>query len=178
MKDLKRSQIDPIPDYFGPYINLVPDTTLGDAMAASLCHIDELDPELLERIGLRVYQPGKWTVKSVIQHITDFERIFGYRALVYARGAGITPQGIDEQILAANSNADSRSIREVVAELRSARVSTIDMFAGFDDRMLSIQGRIWNEEMSVLAMGFNMIGHQIHHFGVIAERYFPLANQS
>lgn len=175
MKHLKRSQIDPMPEYFGRYIELVRDTTLDEALAASLQQIDELDIGLLERIGLQVYEPGKWSINSVIQHITDFERIFVYRALVYARGAGITPQGIDEQVLAANSNADSRSIAEVVGELRSARVSSIDMFAGFNDRILSIQGKIWKEEMSVLAMGFNMIGHQVHHFKVIAERYFPLA---
>lgn len=175
MKDLKRSEIDPMPEYFGRYINLAADVSLDEALAASLRQIDELDLGLLERIGLQVYEPGKWSINSVIQHITDFERIFAYRALVYAREAGITPQGIDEQILAANSNADSRGIREVVAELRSSRVSTIDMFAGFDDRILSIRGKIWKEEMSVLAMGFNMIGHQIHHFDVIAERYFPLA---
>ncbi len=177
MKNLKRSQIDPMPEYFGRYINLVRDTTLDEALSESLRQIDDLDMSRLERIGLEVYQPGKWTINSVIQHITDFERIFAYRALVYARAAGITPQGIDEQVLAVNSNADSRNISEVIRELRSSRVSTIDMFAGFDDRILAIEGKIWKEEMSVLAMGFNMIGHQIHHFNVLAERYFPLAEQ-
>lgn len=98
----------------------------------------------------------------------------GYRAIVFARRAGITLEGIDEKLIAENSNADNRDVSEALEELRLARRSTKAMFAGFDEEILLTKGTIWKYEMSVLAMGFNIIGHQIHHFRVIEDRYFLL----
>ena len=163
-----------MPEYFGRYINQVEDVELIEAFENSLKQIDDLDIEKLNRIGNKVYAADKWTINSIIQHITDWERILSYRALVFARQAGITPQGMDEQILADNSNADSRNIAEVVEELRLARLSTKSMFESFDEEILLNKGIVWKDEMSVLAMGFNIIGHQVHHFKIIEERYFPL----
>lgn len=163
-----------MPEYFGRYINQVEDVELSEAFEKSIKQIEGLDIEKLRRIGNKVYASDKWTLNSIIQHITDFERIFCYRALVYARCAGITPQGIDEQILADNSNADDREMAEVVEELRLARIATKSMFDSFDEKILLTNGIIWKDEMSVLAMGFNLIGHQVHHFKVIEDKYFPL----
>lgn len=173
---MKKSDINPMPEYFDYYINLTDDIELSQAFDDSIRQIESFDIEKLTRIGNKIYAPDKWTVNSIIQHITDFERIFCYRALVYARQSGITPQGIDEQILAQNSNADSRNVTEVVEELRLARVATKSMFENFDEEILQTNGIIWKYEMSVLAMGFNLIGHQIHHFKVIEDKYFPLAD--
>lgn len=171
---MKKSDINPMPEYFERYINLVDDLELSAAFDESIKQINDLDIEKLTRIGNKIYAPDKWTINSVIQHVTDWERIFGYRALIFARQAGITPEGIDEQILANNSNSDSRSIAEVIEELRLARLANKSMFANFDDEILLRKGTVWKYEMSVLAMGFNIIGHQIHHFRIIEERYFPL----
>lgn len=171
---MKRSDINPMPEYFGRYINQVEDVELLQAFENSLKQIDGLDIEKLKRIGKKVYAADKWTINSVIAHLTDWERVLSYRALVFARQAGITPQGIDEQILANNSNADSRNIADVVEEFRLVRLSTKSMFESFDDEILLNKGIVWKDEMSVLAMGFNIIGHQLHHFRIIEERYFPL----
>ncbi len=165
-----------MPEYFDYYINLIDDIELSQAFDDSIQQIESFDIEKLTRIGSKIYAPDKWTVNSIIQHITDFERIFCYRALVYARRARIIPQGIDEQILAETSNADRRSIQEVVEELRLARIATKSMFENFDEEILQTNGIIWKYEMSVLAMGFNLIGHQIHHFKVIEDKYFPLGD--
>ncbi len=173
---MKKSDINPMPEYFDYYINLIDDIELSQAFDNSIQQIESFDIEKLKRIGSKIYAPDKWTVNSIIQHITDFERIFCYRALVYARRLGITPQGIDEQILAENSNADSRNITEVVEELHLARIATKSMFENFDEEILQTNGIIWKYEMSVLAIGFNLIGHQIHHFKVIEDKYFPLAD--
>jgi hypothetical protein len=173
----KRSDIYPMPGYFDRYINLVDDVELLEAFDLSIAAIDALDLDLLDSIGTAVYEPGKWTVAGLVQHIADFERILGYRALVYARKAGIVPQSIDENLVAENSRADHRGIREVVADLRAARVATRAMFASFDEEMLNTVGTIWKYEMQVLAMGFNIIGHQVHHFKVLGERYYPLAEK-
>jgi len=173
-----RSAIDPVPEYFDRYINQVEDLPLLEAFDRSIAAIDSLDLDLLERIGTTVYEPGKWTVAGIIQHVADFERILGYRALVYARRAGIIPQSVDENAIADNANVNHRGIREVVADLRAARVATREMFASFDDEMLNTIGMIWKSDMQVLAMGFNIIGHQVHHFKVLGERYYPLAGES
>jgi hypothetical protein len=167
-----------MPEYFDRYINLVEDVELLEAFDLSIAAIDALDLDLLDSIGTGVYEPGKWTVTGIIQHIADFERILSYRALVYARKAGIVPQSIDENLVAENANVDHRGIRDAVADLRAARVSTRAMFASFDEEMLNTMGLCWKYEMPVLAMGFNIIGHQVHHFKVLAERYFPLAEKA
>lgn len=170
----KRSEIYPVPEYFDRYIDQVDDVTLPEAFERSIAAIDSLDLDLLERIGHTTYAPGKWTIPAIIQHVSDFERILGYRALIYARSAGIIPQSLDENLIADNSRAEHRGIREVAADLRAARLSTREMFASFDEAMLDTIGRIWKSDMQVLAMGFNIIGHQVHHFKVLEERYYPL----
>lgn len=175
MEKTKRSDIDPMPEYFDRYINLVEDVALLEAFDLSIAAIDALDLDLLDSISAAVYEPGKWTTAGIIQHIADFERILSYRALVYARRAGIVPQSIDENLVAEKSRADHRGIREVIADLRAARVSTRALFASFDEEMLDTIGTCWKYEMQVLAMGFNIIGHQVHHFKVLGERYYPLA---
>lgn len=176
--DTKRSAIIPVPEYFSRYINQVDDLPLMEAFDQSLAAIDALDLDLLERIGTTVYEPGKWTIAGIFQHIADFERILGYRALVFARKAGIVPQSLDENLIADNANPDHRGIREVVADLRAARIATRAMFASFDEAMLATIGRVWKDDMQVLAMGFNIIGHQVHHFKVLSERYYPLVERS
>lgn len=153
------------------------DVDLLEAFDLSIAAIDALDLDLLDSIAHKAYEPGKWTVNAVIQHVADFERVLSYRALVYARRAGIIPQSIDENLVADNARTDHRSAREVVADLRAARVATRELFASFDQEMLDTLGLCWKYEMQVLAMGFNIIGHQVHHFKVLAERYYPLAEK-
>ena len=75
-----------------------------------------------------------------------------------------------------NSNADELSIEQLIAELKTVRLATKTMFASYDQHILEINCKFYNYEMSVLAMGFNIIGHQLHHFNIIKERYFPLGN--
>ena len=173
---MKRTDIKDLPEYFERYINLVSDVELSQAFDESIEQINGLDIEKLNRIGLKTYETDKWTINSVIAHLTDWERILGYRALIFARRAGVTPDGIEEKTLAANSNADSRNIAEILEELRIVRLSTKLLFESFDEQILETKGTVWKYEMSVLAMGFNIIGHQIHHFNVIEERYFPLTD--
>ena len=172
---LRRSDINPMPEYFDRYINLVDDVELIEAFDRSIVEIESLDLELLRRIGDTVYAPGKWTINTVIQHITDFERVFCYRALVHARQLGMKTEGIDEDLMADNSKTLGRDQGDVLEELRLARLASRSMFKTFDDETLLTTGLMWKSELSVLAMGFNLIGHQIHHFNVLRERYFPIA---
>lgn len=171
---LKKSDINPMPEYFDRYINLAGDVELARAFDESLEQLEKLDLDLLRRVDGRTYAPGKWTAKTIIQHITDFERILCYRALLFARGDKNRRQGIDESLLAAEAKADARPIEDLIAELKSVRQAAKSLFAGFDEPMLMRTGINWKHEISVLAMGFAIVGHQIYHFDLIEKKYYPL----
>lgn len=171
---MKKSDINPMPEYFDRYINLVADVELSEAFDQSIQQLDSLDKDLLNGLNGKRYAPDKWTVNEVVQHVADFERIISYRALLFARKEGSIPQGIDENALAANTNANSRPIADIIEELKLARFSTKAMFDGFDDEILQNRGTNWKYEVSVLGMGFTIIGHQIHHFKVIEDKYYPM----
>jgi len=173
---MKKSDIKEFPEYFDYYINLNEDIELTDAFDKSLKQIDNIDIEQLKRIGLKVYAKGKWSVNKVIQHLTDWERIWSYRTLLFARKEGTVPEGIEDQIMADNTNADELSIEQIIAELRAVRLATKAMFDTYNNQILKTNCKFYNYEMSVLAMGFNIIGHQLHHFNTIKERYLPLAS--
>ena len=163
-----------MPDYFDRYINLVADVELSQAIDDSLRQLDELNGDLLVNLDGKRYAPDKWTVKEILQHIIDFERILTYRTMLFARREGSIPQGVDEAILGINMNADKRTIDSLIDELKIVRASTKAMFVSFDEEMMQNTGVNWKYEVSVLAMGFSIIGHQIHHLKIIEDKYYPL----
>jgi len=171
-KRMKKSDINPMPEYFDRYINLVADVELSQAFDDSIGQLNELDRNLLTRLDGKKYESDKWTVKEIFQHTIDFERILSYRTLLFARREGSIPQGVDEKLLSANMNADKRPIDALIDELKIVRVSTKTMFDSFDDEMLQTGGTNWKYEISVLAMGFSIVGHQIHHLKIIEEKYY------
>jgi hypothetical protein len=174
---MKRSQIDPMPKYYDHYINLVADVELSDAFDRSIRQLNELNRDQLTKLDGQTYAPGKWTVKEILQHVIDFERILSYRSLLFARGVGSNPQDIDQHELARNSLAEARTIDALIEELKALRLATKELYESFDDHTLLNTGISWKYETPVLAMGFMMIGHQIHHLKVIEEKYFPLLRE-
>lgn len=167
-----------MPDYFDRYINLVADVELPEAFDDSIEQLDELDKNLLEKIGDAKPAPDKWTAKEIIQHVIDFERILSFRAMLFARCEGSIPQSVDQDRLAKDMRAEKRSIDNLITELKAVRVSTKAMFDSFDKEMLLAKGTNWKFEISVLAMGFAILGHQIHHLKIIEESYYPLRRNS
>ena len=173
---MKKSDINPMPEYFDRYINLVDNVELSRAFDESIRQLVELDINLLEKISGEKSAPDKWTAKEIFQHIIDFERILSYRAMLFARREGSIPQGIDQDRLAANMKAEKRSFADLIAELKAVRASTKAMFEIFDDETLLCKGINWKYEISVLAMGFAIIGHQIHHLNIIDRNFRILKN--
>ncbi len=171
---MKKSEITAFPEYFDYYINLSEDIELEEAFDQSLNQIDAINVEQLSRIDLKVYAKGKWTVHKIIQHLTDWERIWCYRTLLAVRNEGTIPVGHDHELMAQNSNADELSIEQLIAELKAVRLATKAIFDTFNRKILLSNCKFSNTQMSVLAMGFNIIGHQLHHFNIIKERYIPL----
>ena len=166
-----------MPEYFEKYINLVDDLELSQAFDESVKQLGQLDKNLLSKLDGKRYAPDKWTTKETIQHVIDWERILSFRALLFARKEGSIPQGVDGDLLAANMNADQRTIGDLIDELKITRLSTKALFESFDDETLQNTGTNWKYEISVLAMGFTIIGHQIHHLKIIEEKYHPLIDE-
>ncbi len=118
------------------------------------------------------YQEGKWSIKEVIGHLIDAERIFTYRALCFARNDKTELPGYDENFWAANSNAHQRNFDDLLKEFYFVRQATIELFNSFDEQMLNNSGVANGNKMSVRALGFIILGHEIHHLQVLRERYF------
>ncbi len=168
---MKRSDINGSAGYFDKYINLVDDIDLMDALTESANAIKNINIEKWLAIGKKVYEPGKWTINEIIQHITDWERIFCYRILIYSRSESQQLPGHDEEKLALQTNANNRTLEDLLNELLVVRNSTIELYKSFTESDLVKKGIFWKYELSVLAMGFNLIGHQVHYFNIIKERY-------
>ncbi len=173
---MKKSDINPLPEYFDRYINLVDDVELPQAFDLSVQRLNALDESLLTNLGDKKYAPDKWTVKEIFQHLIDWERILSQRALLFARIPNSTAQSVDENQLAAKMNAERRMVGALIDELKIVRASTAAMFESFEDEMLNNTGTNWKSKMSVLATGFTIVGHQIHHFRIIEEKYLPLVD--
>lgn len=177
---MKKSDINPMPEYFEKYINAVvineeEDAELLQAFDQSIRQLENLDKARLTMLGSKTFAPGKWTIKEIFQHIIDWERILSYRALLFARHKGSIAQEVDGDLFAANMNAEARrTIDELIDELKIVRAATKAMFESFDEEMLLGTGICWKYEISVLAMGFTIIGHQMHHLRNIEEKYLPL----
>jgi len=171
---MKRSEIAHLPEYFERYINLTEDVDINKAL--ELYGHDYLEPERhqLEQLGNRVYAPGKWTVNDIMQHLVDTERIFAYRALRISRSDTTPLPGYDENFYAEHTNAANRTLEDLMMEFELVRASTIMLFKSMSPGMLPKEGTCTGKQMSVLALGFTMVGHVIHHVNVLKERYYPL----
>ena len=117
------------------------------------------------------YAEGKWTIKDIVLHLIDAERVFSYRALRYARNDKTELPGFDENAFATVANADNRTLMDLLTELSAVRHSTLLLFKSFDDLVMMRKGTASGNEMSVRALGFTIIGHQNHHQRIFEERY-------
>lgn len=171
---MKNQKVKKNPEFLENVLKLNGDITLNKALQLSLKRISELDITQLNQIGLRVYDTNKWTVNQIFQHLIDWERIWCYRAILFARGEGSIPDAHDQEIMGNNSNANERSIEQLVNELRIVRQSTIMMFESFNEKILETNCEFFEYEMPLNAIGLTITAHQIHHFEIIEERYLPL----
>lgn len=117
------------------------------------------------------YAEEKWTIKEIIQHLIDAERIFAYRALRFARYDATVLSGFDEDYYVLNSTANQRSIMELLTEYSAVRHSSLLLFKSFTNEQLLYSGIASNNNISVRALGFVIIGHQNHHQKIFEERY-------
>jgi hypothetical protein len=170
---MNKSNLQLPPSYFDRYIQLVDDVDLDVAFESSLQQLRDFDWATCEKIGLNTYAPGKWSIPDILQHLLDWERIMTYRALVFARTAAPTVPGHDEDQIAVEARANRRSVAELVQEMTDLRATTRTFFRSLDAQHLQQRGISFNSELSPLAYGYIISGHQRHHLNIIVERYFP-----
>lgn len=165
-------QSDEFADYFSGYIQLVSNEyTLLEELEISVHRFIKFVQNIpLDRFDFR-YAERKWTIKDIIQHIIDTERIFSYRALRFARDDSNSLVGFDENDYARVAMANQRSIMDLLTELAVVRQATLSLFKSFSTTDLVKMGVASNNPISVRALGFLIIGHQNHHQNVFQEKY-------
>lgn len=168
---MRKSEINPLPAYFDRYINQCDDIDLLDALQVSIDELKQFPVEQLEAAADFRYAPGKWTVKDILQHLIDTERIFTHRALAIARNELASLPSFSEDEYAKEAAAQTRSIQSLISELINTHQSLKDLYQSFTPSMLARTGKSFTGEYSVAAIGFTMAGHQRWHFKIIREKY-------
>lgn len=159
------------PEYFGKYIALVKEDDIIQAISNQLPVIFSELNKITEETSTYSYAPGKWTLKELLQHIIDAERVFDYRALAFARKDTNPLPSFDEDSYAANSNANSRTWASLVSEFNHVRAASTDLFQSLTPSMLSGSGIASGKHITVLSLGYIIVGHVYHHLNVIKEKY-------
>ena len=171
---MKRSQLqqDEYAAYLGDYISEVSDEyTLVEELEISVHRMVKFVQNIpLDKFDYR-YADGKWTIKDIIQHLIDAERIFAYRALRFARNDKTALAGFQENDYVMQATANNRSIQDLLTELLLVRQSSIALFKSFKEVELLRVGIASDNPISVRALGFVIIGHQNHHQRIFEERY-------
>jgi len=117
------------------------------------------------------YAEGKWTIKEIVTHLTDMERIYAYRMLRFARNDQTILPGFDAYQYVLSSGANDRNISDLLVELETVRHSTIALLNGLTDEALSRRGIMNAYTVSVRALAYHIAGHELHHIDVIRKRY-------
>lgn len=157
--------------YFSTYIKRVENAILQEELEICLHEFIRFVQNIpLDKFDYR-YANGKWTIKEIIQHIIDTERIFAYRALRISRNDKTPLPGFDENNYVDNSNGNLRSIQDLLTEMAVVRQATLSLFKSFSEDQLLIIGTASENQISVRAIGFIIIGHQKHHQIIFEERY-------
>ena len=160
------------PVYYQNYIELVPqETKVQELFDYSLKELFKSLVMVSEEQANQAYAEGKWSIKDIVQHLIDTERIFCFRALSFARGEQAEIFGYDHNAYVNQAAAKQRSLKGLLEELKQLRVSTKDLFASFDDEMLKRKGKANGHELSVEEIRLIIIGHEMHHLKVIESKY-------
>lgn len=159
------------PSGFANYIAAAGDVNLIEELEISLHDFIKFVQNIpMDKFDYR-YADGKWTIKEIIQHLIDTERILAYRALRISRNDKTPLPSFDENEYVINSNADSRSIQNLLTEFSAVRHSNVFLYKSFSAEQLLKLGTASNNEISVRALGLTIIGHQKHHQRIFDERY-------
>lgn len=171
MSPLDRPLPSEMPVFYQRYVDRVQAIDLHAALETSFTQALQTFNGITEEGSLHRYAPGKWSIRELLQHLIDCDRIFAYRSLRIARGDGTPLPGFDEDAYATASCADRHSWHDLVTEWELQRRSLHQLFRSFDGTALAHTGTANNGTISVRAMGWITAGHTLHHLQILHERY-------
>lgn len=157
--------------YYERYIALATEDNAIDALERQLEDMKTLLQGVSEEQAAHRYAPGKWSIKQLLGHVADAERVFAYRALRFARGDRTPLPGFDENEFAESAGSDHRTLRALLDEVETLRRCNLSFFRGLDEAAWTRRGKANDVEMSVRAIAFAIAGHGRHHMNVVKERY-------
>ncbi len=166
-----RPDIENVPAFYQGYVELVKDMDLLDALRHAGKIAQQTVPYIPEDDGQHRYADGKWSIKEVVNHMMDAERVFAYRALRFARNDQTALHPFEENDYAPEANAHGRDIQQLAREMKRLRETTIDLFASFTPEMLAREGTASGKKISVKNLGYIIAGHDIHHVNILRQRY-------
>ena len=158
-------------EYYQNYIKLAPDDNVVKGLERNSRNFRKLLKKIPRKKVDKAYAEGKWTIKELLQHLIDAERVFAYRAVSFARKDSTPLPSFDENVWASASMAGQRNWKDMIDEFKSLRDANEKMFASFDDSQLRSIGNASGKDVNVLALGYILAGHVEHHINIIKERY-------
>jgi len=170
-RDVGRPEPDEMPSHFVGYIKRVPELDPVTVCAAQIEDTATLLRPLSDTDALYRYDSGKWSIKEVVGHLADVERIMAYRALRIARGDTTPLPGFDENAYVPAAGFDTRSLADLIGELRTARAATLALLGTFDADAWRRRGTASDKPVSVRALAFMIPGHERHHVEILRTRY-------
>ena len=168
---MTKPDLNTLPDFHKRYVEHVKDYDVLDALKISSKETLDLVRSISEEKGDHRYAPGKWSIKELLCHMLDTERILAYRALRFARNDKTNLPGFEENDYAPEANAQNRKIKDIIDEMDRLRKTSIDLFVNFTPEMLKRKGLANGLELSVINLGYIISGHESHHRKILRERY-------
>jgi uncharacterized damage-inducible protein DinB len=168
---MPKPDLSTVPEWYHKYIHQIDEADLNKAIEENTEKALQFLRSISEDKWNYRYAEGKWSIKEMIQHIIDAERIFSFRALCFARQDKTPLPGFEENDYAAASKADNRTRQELLSEFETVRHSVEQLYASFDEEQLAATGIANNNSISVNAIGFIIPGHMQHHLTILQERY-------
>ena len=157
--------------YYNGYISLIGDGDIIEVLEEQRKTSEKFLKTFTEKQGNYSYADGKWTVKEVLGHVIDTEKIMAYRALSFARGEKQSLPGFEQDDYVAESNFNKRSLADLINEFITIRESNIILFKSFNEEILIRRGTASESEVTVLALIYIIAGHEKHHMKFLKERY-------
>jgi len=167
-----RPQTGEYASYYEKYVSLVPATDILGVLEGQRLAMTQLLGARSEREGNFRYAPDKWTVKEVIGHVTDAERIFAYRALRIARGDRTAMEGFEQDDYVKTGGFSERTLADLSEEFASVRDASLSLFRSLSASAWTLSGLANKNEVSVRALAYIIAGHAVHHLRILEEKYF------
>jgi hypothetical protein len=168
---MKRPESNEYNEYYAGYVSLVTEDDIIEALDDQIDEIKDLIKSIPEEKGSHAYEEGKWTIRQVIGHLIDTERIFSYRALRFSKGDATVLPGYDQDLFVEKGGFNEISLHDLRKELTSLRKANVIFFKNLPESVGLMKGNANGNDVTVRALAYMMVGHVRHHLDIIRERY-------